>query len=175
MLKANDVPPAIWTLKPGPAPTAMLPDQFSLPDTETAIPVGWENLFVVTKQGKWLYGRFDLKTGKAVGEPVALAEPFDAALPHAFSPTGAAVVANSKKDHLDYYEPGQKAPKPLPAPGVRFVIVGMNGAQGDLSWFDFAADGKLWHLLDGKLAAWDLKTGKAVIEPPGKYAPAFPS
>jgi hypothetical protein len=175
MLKINDVPPIAWTLKPGPAPTAGLPDQFTLADTQTAIPVGWENLFVVKKQDRWLYGRFDLKTGRADGEPVALAEPFDAELPHAFSPSGAAVVTDSKKTHLDYYEPGGQAPKPLPAPGVRFVTVDTNNRQGDLSWFEFSADGKLWHLLDGKLAAWDLKAGTAVIEAPRRYAPLYPS
>jgi hypothetical protein len=167
--KVNEVPPVAWTLKPGLAPPAALPDQFALPDTQTAIPSGWENLFVVNKQGKWVYGRFDLKTGQAIGETVALSGPYDVNSPHAFSPTGAAVFANPQKPHLDYYEPGQQAPKPMPELAVRTLRAAVSMRGADQSWFDFSADGKLWHLLDGKLAAWDLKAGKVVLEAPSRY------
>lgn len=183
----NAFPPVAWTLRPGPGPKVVFPERLTAEYEKGFARVvclpgrGPEYLSIEGDPGLdgLCYGRFDLTTGKPVGPARKLkdvkGQRVKATLhggtnhkvtPAAVSPTGTLVIdcGVGKERLLPIYDPGQDTPRTLSG----LTLVEPKGTR-EPSWFDFAADEKLWVVKGGTLVAWDLAAGKPAFTTTGRF------
>jgi hypothetical protein len=185
----NEVPPVDWTLRPGPGPNLVFPNQLVVLQCEkgfaraVSLPGGGpEYLSIEGDAGLegLCYGRFDLTTGKQVG-PARMLKDVNGqrvganllggtnrpVTPAAVSPTGTLVIDSGvgMDRLLPIYRPDQDTPRTIP--GLNLIDTAKKTKEP--SWFDFSADEKLWVLKGGKLVAWDLAGGKPAFTATGRY------
>jgi hypothetical protein len=183
----NQFPPVAWTLNPGPGPDLVFPDHLAVRYEKgfaraLSLPGrGAEYLSIEGDPGLegLCYGRFDLTTGKQAG-PARMLKDINGkrvgatllggtsrkVTPAAVSPTGTLVIdCGVGRDRLlPIYRPDQDAPRTIPG----LTLIDPQATRGR-SWFDFAADEKLWVIKHGTLVAWDLTAGKPAFAAAGRY------
>jgi hypothetical protein len=155
-------PPAEWAVKPGAEaarPTGTLPQwPAAFGDTEAA---------VLTPGLSWV--RYDLNTGKTIGEPIALwPAPAPSRPGERVAPPTAALTRDGKR--LALIDPADHARVDVwDTTGKR--LIGLRPYQDDpILWLGWSADGKLLTADGHHLSGWDVATGQAALEVGGKFA-----
>ncbi|MCE9527708.1 MAG: hypothetical protein K8R36_16830 [Planctomycetales bacterium] len=193
----NEFPPVKWTLQPGPGPKIVFPDRLTIEDGNRflwALSLPGRGPEYLSLEGdaskqELCYGRFDLTTGKQDGPPLKLKDAkgrsfagsrgyedvnddvhlnLYGATTAAVSPTGTLAInlGIGQERLLPIYRPGEDIPKTIP--GLNLLNPEKWG-RSEPTWFDFAADEKLWVFKYGRLVAWDLSAGKPAFTAQGRY------
>lgn len=175
-------PPAEWAVKPGtemPRPGGPLPQR---PDAFAATEAA-----VLTENLTWI--RYDLNTGKTIGEPIALWSTPGQSRPSA---SGPAEGFRRSRSVLGQPRPSEKVTphsaaltrdgKMLalidPADRARVDVwdtsgkrrIGLRPYQDNhVLWLGWSADGKLLTADGGHLSGWDVATGQATFEVVGRF------
>lgn len=164
----NAFPAVAWQVPAGgPGRQPILPERIEIPAAEQVV-------LLPGRQGEYLavsspftgstnelvFGRIDLKTGKAAGKGVRLGSDYlvkDISGPRltaaALSPDGTLAIRRAVDGQVALWEPGAEQPRTRPGLTV----------TGD-GWLDWSAAGKLLVIDRGKLTARDPANGKAAFE-----------